>query len=176
MAMNPTVDRSRPLLRAPDLRWVKRLNWRYFMQRLPMLLLAVPAAYGVGAFADDKLPLLVAIFAGAGYESCYLGAVALADQQYDAKDTKSTALWWSLNLMAVASSIVTNTLFFAGGHYADITPEAVTHGAPMAMLAFMYGLVLHRSAVKQASRVQCVRCEAWFDSRQAYNGHLRTCK
>lgn len=176
MAINPILNRSRPLLDMPDLSWVKRLNWRWFVQRLPMLLLAVPAAYGVGAFADEKLPLLIAVFAGAGYESCYLGAVALADQQYDSKDRWSTGLWWALNLMAVASSIVTNTLFFAGGRYVDITPEAVTHGAPMAMLAFMYGLVLHRSAVKAAARVQCQRCLGWFDSRSAYNGHLRSCK
>lgn len=176
MAYTPTIDRSKPLISMPDLSGLARLNWKWFLQRLPMILLAIPAAYGVGAFASERLPWFIAPFAGLGFESCYLGAVALADQQYDSKDTKSTVLWWLLNGMAVASSIVTNTLFFSGGRYADITPEAVTHGAPMALLAFMYGLVLHRHAVKQASRVQCATCRAWFDSRAAYNGHLRTCK
>lgn len=37
-------------------------------------------------------------------------------------------------------------------------------------------IVDYRHAVKQASRVQCTTCRAWFDSRAAYNGHLRTCK
>ena len=34
----------------------------------------------------------------------------------------------------------------------------------------------YRSAVKAAARVQCQRCLGWFDSRSAYNGHLRSCK
>ena len=173
-----TIPFSRPFKQGTPgdvAHWTARVNWQWWLQRAPMVVLAIPAAYGVGAFAASKLPLLIAIFAGMGYESCYIGAVALADQQHDGKDRWSTALWWCLNLMAVASSIITNTLFFAGGYYRDITPEAATHGAPLALLAFMYGLVLHRSAAKAAARVYCEQCDRMFDSREAYNGHKRTC-
>jgi hypothetical protein len=173
MALNTL---HRPILQTPNLSWAQRINWTWWLQRAPMYILAVPAAYGVGSFADEKLPLLVAVFAGMGYESCYIGAVALADQQHDAKDKWSTALWWALNIMAVLSSIITNTLFFAGGRYINITPEAVTHGAPLALLAFMYGLVLHRNATKQAERVWCETCQRWFTNKDSFNGHKRTCK
>lgn len=176
MAMNPTIDRSRPLLNLPDLRWVKRINWIWILQRLPMVALAIPAAWGVGSFAAERLPWFVAIFAGIGFESCYIGAIALADQQFDQEDMPSTILWWLLNGMAVASSIVTNTLFFSGGHYADITPESITHAAPFALLAFMYGVALHRSATKQATRVWCDVCKQWYKNKDSYNGHKRTCK
>lgn len=156
--------------------WHARINWRWWLQRAPMYILAVPAAYGVGSFAHERLPLLIAIFAGMGFEACYIGAVALADQQHDTKDKWSTGLWWALNIMAVLSSIITNTLFFSGGKYADITPEAVTHGAPLALLAFMYGLVLHRNAIKAASMEYCEVCRRTFPTRDSYNGHKRTCK
>jgi hypothetical protein len=141
-----------------------------------MYILAIPAAYGVGSFAAERLPLLIAIFAGMGFESTYIGAIALADQQHDSKDRWSTGLWWALNVMAVTSSIVTNTLFFSGGRYADITPEAITHGAPLALLSFMYGLSLHRSAIKQAAREHCTVCGRTFPSRDSFNGHKRTCR
>lgn len=171
-----TIDRSRPLLNLPDLGWIKRLNWLWFLQRLPMVALAVPAAWGVGSFAAERLPWFVAIFAGIGFESCYIGAIALADQQHDRDDMWSTVLWWGLNLMAVASSVITNTLFFSGGRYANITPEAVTHAAPFALLAFMYGLALHRSAMKAATRVWCDTCKTWFKNKDSFNGHKRSCK
>lgn len=176
MAYNPTVDHSRPLLNLPDLRWIKRINWIWLLQRMPMVALAIPAAWGVGSFAAERLPWFVAIFAGFGFESCYIGAIALADQQFEQEDRGSTILWWLLNGMAVASSIVTNTLFFSGGHYADITPESVTHAAPFALLAFMYGVALHRSATRQATRVWCDVCKQWYKNKDSFNGHKRTCK
>lgn len=167
---------ARPLLTTPDVAFWRRVNWQWWLQRAPMVVLAVPAAYGVGSFAHERLPLIIAIFAGCGFEACYIGAVALADQQHDQRDRGSTILWWALNLMAVASSIVTNTLFFSGGRYADITPEAATHGAPLALLAFMYALTLHRLAVRMANEVFCEICGRTFPNRDRYNGHKRLCK
>jgi tellurite resistance protein TehA-like permease len=176
MAYNPSYDRSRPLLRMPDLSWFKRINWIWFLQRLPMVALAIPAAWGAGSFAAERLPWQIAVFAGFGFESCYIGAIALADQQHDKDDIVSMILWWILNAMAVVSSIVTNTLFFSGGKYASITPEAITHAAPFALLAFTYGLVLHRSAMKQSSRIYCDICKTFYKNKDSYNGHKRSCK
>lgn len=177
MAMTVPFTRPfRPAQPGEAPRWWQRVEWTWWLQRAPMAILAVPAAWGVGSFAAEKLPWFIAIFAGMGFEACYLGAIALADQQHDSKDKWSTALWWALNLMAVTASIVTNTLFFAGGHYADITFEAATHGAPLALLAFMYGLTLHRHSAKKAARRHCEQCGRWFDGPDAFNGHKRTCK
>src|SRR5690242_9373830 len=106
------------------------INWSYWLRRAPMLLLAVPSAYGVGAFASDKLWLPVAAIAGGAFECAYIGAIALADQQFD-DDQWTTVLWWAVNLFAVLASVLSNLLFFAGGSYAAITPEIATHAIPL---------------------------------------------
>src|SRR5262245_14258667 len=105
-----TTRSYRPFIIAPDLSWFRRLNWVWWLQRLPMFLLAVPAAWGVGAFANERYPLLIAIVAGAGFEASYMGAIAFADQQLE-QDEWSKRLWWVLNVAAVACSALINVLF-----------------------------------------------------------------
>lgn len=163
---------------------LKAINWLWWLQRVPMFLLAVPAAWGVGAFADEKYPLAIAVIAGAGFEAAYMGAIAFADQQLD-QDQWSKALWWSLNVAAVACSALINVLFAAGGTFAAITSEDVVHGAPLAILNFLYAMLLHRNATQAhaAERVQaaeekfkCARCGRGFASVNRLNGHKRHCK
>jgi hypothetical protein len=149
-----------------------------------MFLLAVPAAWGVGAFAHARYPLLIAIVAGAGFEASYMGAVAFADQQL-AHDAWSRRLWWGLNVAAVACSALINVLYSAGGQFASITPEDVVHGAPLAILNFLYALLLHRNATQgiaeelalaAESRYPCPRCGRGFATVNRLNGHKRHCK
>lgn len=121
----------------------KDISWIYWLQRAPMLLLSLPAAYGVAAFASVNLPAPFNWFAGLGFESVYLGAVALADQMYEDNDY-TTALWWILNILAVVMSALVNTLFFSGNIFAGITPEALVHGIPLPALSFGYSLLLHQ--------------------------------
>src|SRR5215211_2666250 len=113
----------RPFITAPDMSWWQRINKVWWLQRIPMALLALPSAYGVGAFASEHLPFPFNVAAGCAFESAYIGAIALADQQSDVKDHGSTILWLLVNLFAVVCSALSSVLFFAGGHYADITPE-----------------------------------------------------
>jgi hypothetical protein len=174
----------RPLKASADLTWFRRVNWVWWLQRLPMFLLAVPASYGVGAFADVRYPFLVAVIAGAGFEAAYMGAVAFADQQLD-QDTWSVGLWWVLNVGAVASSALINVLFSAGGFFAQITYEDIVHGAPLAVLNFLYALLLHRNATRTAvaerktaedNKYPCPRCGRGFPTPNKRNGHMRHCK
>jgi hypothetical protein len=135
---------------ASDTEWLRNINWHWWLQRVPMLLLAAPSAYGVGAFASEHLPIYVAAFAGGAFECAYLGCIALADQQHDDDDHWTTVLWWLVNAFAVVASVLSNLLFFAGGHYSGITPEVATHAVPLPVLGFSYGLLLHRTSAKAA--------------------------
>ncbi len=163
---------------------LQAISWLWWLQRAPMFLLAVPAAWGVGAFAAEKYPPLIAIIAGAGFEAAYMGAIAFADQQLE-QDRWSRVLWWALNLAAVACSALINVLFAAGGMFASITSEDVVHGAPLAVLNFLYALLLHRNATKAHAierkreadeRFKCGRCGRGFDNVNKLNGHKRHCK
>lgn len=163
----------------------KRINWAWLTRRVPMLLLAVPSAYGVGAFAADRLPWFFAMIAGGAFECAYIGAIALADQQFE-DDNWTTVLWWLVNAFAVLASVLSNLLFFAGGEYRSITPEIATHAIPLPVLGFFYGLLLHRittatarkarkAAQDEADKVNCQYCGAVCKNKAAEYSHYRTC-
>ncbi len=165
--------------------WHRRVNWSWWLRRMPMLLLAIPSAFGVGAFAGEKLPVIVAVLAGGAFECAYIGAIALADQQFE-DDRGTTVLWWLVNAFAVVASVLSNLLFFSGGKYAGITPEIATHAVPLPVLGFFYGLLLHRTttasariARKQAevdaAVVNCQYCGKECKNQQAEYSHYRTC-
>lgn len=163
----------------------RRPNWSWLLRRAPMLALAIPSAYGVGAFASAKLWGPVAIVAGCAFEAAYIGAIALADQQFE-DDRATTALWWLVNLFAVVASVLSNLLFFSGGSYAGITPEIATHAIPLPVLGFFYGLLLHRTttaaarverkrAEAEAAQVNCRYCGVACRNQAAEYSHYRTC-
>ena len=167
------------------------INWTYWLQRAPMLLLSLPAAYGVGAFAFVHLPEPFNWFAGAGFESVYLGAVALADQMYE-DNLYTTLLWWVLNIVAVSMSALVNTLFFSGNTFSGITPESYVHGIPLPALSFGYSLLLHQVtnskliAEKKQQKLQeekdaliafkCKFCGDGFPKQSAVYGHYKSCE
>lgn len=161
----------------------KVVNWLWWIQRIPMFLLAVPASYGVGAFTHERYPFLVAVIAGAGFEAAYLGAIAFADQQLR-QDRGSRILWWTLNIAAVACSALINVLYAAGGMFSNITAEDYVHGAPLAVINFLYALLLHRNATKAVAeemqreedeKFKCEWCGRGFGNRNRLNGHKRHC-
>lgn len=162
----------------------KAINWLWWLQRLPMFLLAAPAAWGVGAFAAEKYPIPIAVIAGAGFEAAYMGAIAFADQQLE-QDGISKILWWLLNLAAVACSALINVLYSAGGTFGAIEWEDVVHGAPLAILNFLYALLLHRNATQsmvverkaaEENKYPCSKCGRGFSTINRLNGHKRHCK
>lgn len=164
-----------------------RANMTWLLVRLPAMALTLPAAYGVGSFAADKLPLLVAGLAGLAFESAMIGAIAIADQQYTlrkkdralrwyAQINSSAVLWWLLMFVAVLASVLSNTLFFAGGKYSNITPEILTHAVPLPVVNFMYNLVLHNAVTQKRQTFTCINCSKVFDSQDGLNGHKGHCK
>lgn len=177
--------------------FLKAINWLYWLQRAPMALLSIPAAYGVAAFASVHLPAPFNWLAGLGFESVYLGCVALADQMFD-DDTWTTVLWWALNIIAVTMSALVNVLFFSGNNFAGITSESYVHGIPLPLLSFGYSLLLHQvtnknvvrdykaaqlAAEKEAEKEQfekdnpyeCI-CGRRFNSAQKRVSHRRSCE
>lgn len=163
--------------------FIRAINWIWWIQRAPMFLLAVPASYGVGAFTHERYPMAVAIIAGAGFEAAYLGAIAFADQQLR-QDRGSKILWWCLNIAAVSCSALINVLYAAGGLFGAITAEDYVHGAPLAVINFLYALLLHRNATRAVAidmqraedeKERCEWCGRGFGNRNRLNGHKRHC-
>lgn len=160
-----------------------KINPLWFAIRIPMVLIALPAAYGVSRFAGEYLPSPWREIAGGAFESAYIGAIALADQQVDTKDRATTILWYLVNVVAVLASILSNLLFFTGGTYAATTPETLTHAIPLPLLGFFYGLMMHRYSTKQAAKSRKEleefphRCECGrgFKTPKQLNGHKAQC-
>ena len=112
-----------------------------------------------------------------------MGAIAFADQQLD-QDDVSKWLWWALNVAAVACSALINVLYSAGGMFSAITIEDIVHGAPLAVLNFLYALLLHRNTTRaisaglrqaDAEKEKCEWCGRGFGNRNRLNGHKRHC-
>ncbi len=187
-----TLPQRKPFVEGETVKtfW-KLINWTYWLQRAPMFLLSLPAAYGVSAFASAILPAPFNWLAGLGFESVYLGAVALADQMYDSDDY-TTFLWWLLNIIAVIMSALINTLFASDNMFRDITPEALVHGVPLPVLSFGYSLLLHQVThmhlIKDAAKrklqedqdaltaFKCKYCGDGFPKQSAVYGHYKSCE
>lgn len=173
------------------------INVVYWLQRAPMALLSLPAAYGVSAFMGTLLPEPFNWFAGAGFESVYLGCIALADQMFD-EDDFTTTLWWILNIIAVTVSALINTLFAGGDSFSGIKPESLVHGIPLPLMSFGYSLLLHKVTNRNAARdykieqerlaalaeqkqyekdnpYECI-CGLRFNSAQKRVSHRRSCE
>lgn len=183
--MTLALHQHKPII-AGETGW-RAVNWSWWLKRVPMALLAIPSAYGVGAFvASADVPVAVAVVAGGAFEAAYLGAIAMADQQHRDEDHWTTILWWLVNIAAVLASVLSNLLFFSGGTYAGITPEVATHAIPLPVLGFCYGLLLHRTSAQaaraaldeaeaEAAKVNCRYCGAECKNIQAEYSHYRTC-
>lgn len=176
----------RPFVNAPDLSWFQRINWKWLLQRSPMLLLATVSSWGVGGFVmqSGKTPLPVGVFGGLAFDLAFLGVIALADQQLT-KTRFSHVLYWILNIGAATTAALLNTLYYAGGKYADITPEAITHGVPFAIFGLLFALYYHdimsraieRELIElDQNRFKCPNCSRGFKSQAALHAHSRFCR
>jgi hypothetical protein len=156
------------------------INWLWWLARLPMVLLAVPAAYAVGAFSysDGKLPLIICVFAGLAFECSYIGAIALGEF-IKPNDYLGRALQIVLSIISVATSAVYGTLYYSDGKFDDITRETFVHGALLPVIGFFYGTLLHyitSSLVEKPIEYICPKCGKALSSQSALNGHLPHCQ
>lgn len=175
----------RPL--AADPMGARRLNWKWLLQRAPMIALAVLSSWGVGGFIlqSGKANMVVAFVGAGAFDLVFLGAIALADQQLTIR--RSThLLYWALNIGAALVAALMNTLYYSGGTYAGITAESITHGALFAVFGLLYSLYYHgvmsealtredAEAQAAAVRVNCKYCGEPCKNKAAEWSHYRTC-
>ena len=165
----------------------RKINWKWMLQRAPMVALALLSSWGVGGFIlqSGKANPAVAIIGAGAFDLVFLGVIALADQQLTIK--RSThVLYWALNIGAAAVAALMNTLYYSGGTYASITAESITHGALFAVFGLLYSLYYHgvMSEALQADEteaqrlrdiVECRYCGAECKNQAAEYSHFRTC-
>lgn len=166
---------------------LRKMNWKWLLQRVPMVALALLSSWGVGGFIlqSGKANSAVAIVGAGAFDLVFLGVIALADQQLTVK--RSThVLYWALNVGAAAVAALMNTLYYSGGTYAGITAESVTHGALFAVFGLLYSLYYHgvmsealqadeNEAERQRAIVECRYCGAECKNQAAEYSHFRTC-
>jgi hypothetical protein len=194
-----TTIQLRPFLPVSTDKWYlfyKKINWLWWLQRIPMLALAIPASYGVAVFSTigNTLPVVIAAVAGIAFESTYIGTIALGDQMLD-DDPIGRRIWLGLNIFAVLASALFNTLAFSGGKYSNISPESITHGALLPITNFFYGFLLHwistkankqqqlkedqerrlQQAKAESEKEHCEYCNIGKPTKQAVWSHYRSC-
>jgi DNA-binding CsgD family transcriptional regulator len=132
-------------------------NWRGFLARLPLPMLALAASYGVYDFTRLFVPVWVAIVQAAAFEATYIGLAS-----YDSLNDEGRKRARLISGGAVAASVVYNTL--AGVFHrqpALLTSVesvwwgalilAALHGVPLALVAyFVADLILHRAPPQAA--------------------------
>ena len=166
---------------------LRKINWKWLLQRVPMVALALLSSWGVGGFIlqSGKANEAIAIVGASAFDLVFLGVIALADQQLTTQ--RSThMLYWALNIGAAAVAALMNTLYYSGGTYSTITAESVTHGALFAVFGLLYSLYYHgvmsealaadeKEDARQRLVVQCRYCGAECKNQQAEYSHFRTC-
>lgn len=164
--------------------YVVQVPYRALGLYTPQALLALPAAYASSQFAahHDVFPFPFNVMLGIAFEWTYLGTLAVAGASTDSK-------WYKIvNAVAVATSIIYVTLHAAEryGLLKDLTTDlwllffAAVHGVPLALLNFVYGLLVHShlravAEVEALTAFKCPHCGQGFRSQAAANGHLKGC-
>jgi hypothetical protein len=130
-------------------------NWRGFLARLPLPLLALAASYGVYRFATLFVPQWVAITQACAFEATYLGLAVV--QGLDVPARRRAAY---IGMGAVAVSIIYNSLDGLFHRRPELLVDmplwaevglAVLHGAPLALVSYLVAnLLLHDSKSNNA--------------------------
>lgn len=184
--MTTTAQNFRPILAAKEgLAWYKRINWKWILQRIPMLLFATVSSYGVSEYLRlSGTPAPFHQLGGITFDVGFLGVIALADQLLN-KSTGSRVYYYVLNITLALLAAIFNVLAHSNGKYANITPEAITAGAPFALVGLAYALfyetVMQQAINKDieqeaATKFKCKYCGDGFSSQNAMYGHYRSCE
>lgn len=176
----------RPLLTGKDDAYIwQRINWRWLLQRIPMLLFAIVSSYGVGHLLHlTNVPWPFDWLGGITFDIGFLGMIALADQQLK-KTTWSQIAYYTLNFAMSGLAALFNVLSHSGGKYANITPEDITVGAPFAIVGLCFAFYYHsimRIHIDQEiqdqeqNKYHCEYCNIGRASKQAVFSHYRYCQ
>lgn len=190
-----TMPQFRPLLvgeAAKNKRWYQRINFKWLLQRVPMLFFAAVSSYGVGDFLHiSGLPAPFYQIGSVSFDIGFLGVIALADMQLT-KTLQNKIAYYLLNFTMSGLAALFNVLSHAGGKYHNITPEDITAGVPFALVGLAFALfyesimsthiaqeqITKENAEKtlQLTREKCKYCGEGKPSMNAIYGHYRSCK
>lgn len=189
-----TTQQFRPLLigaEAEKLPLWQRVNWKWVLQRIPMLLFATVSSYGVGhlLYITD-IPWIFALLGSISFDVGFLGAIALSDMQLT-KTRASNIAYYVLNIVMSGLAALFNVLSHANGKYANITLEDITVGIPFALVglafAFYYHSIMNQyinhelkqieaeEKALQAIAEKCKYCGEGKPNMHAIYGHYRSC-
>lgn len=192
--MATTMPQFRPLLtgvEAENLSWFEKINWKWFLQRIPMLLFAIVSSYGVGHLLYlSGLPAPFYQLGGISFDVGFLGVIALADMQLT-KTTWNRIVYFLLNGAMSGLAALFNVLSHANGKYENITPEAITAGAPFAIIGLLFamyyesvmsGYIAKEEKLQEQQQEEdkktaykCKFCGTGKESMNAVYGHYRNC-
>lgn len=192
--MATAVKQFRPFIvgkEAEGLNWFQKINFKWLLQRIPMLFFATVSSYGVGHFLFlSGLPEPFYQLGGVSFDVGFLGVIALADMQLT-KTVWNKVAYYVLNASMSGLAALFNVLSHAGGKYENITPEAITAGVPFAIigLAFalyyetvMSGYMDQEAAVQMKQQVKddatkepCDYCGEGKKNKAAVYGHYKSC-
>lgn len=184
----------RPLLVGKDyddLAFWKRINFKWWLQRIPMFLFAVVSSYGVGHFLHLRgLPFPFDYLGGISFDIGFLGVIALADMQLK-KTRASNIAYYLLNGAMSGLAALFNVLSHAQGKYANIRAEDITAGAPFALVGLAFAFYYHsvmstyieqEEQLKKAeddkaaqTKEKCKYCGEGKPTMNAVYGHYRSC-
>lgn len=177
----------------------KTLNWRWLLQRSPILALGIDSSYNVAKFISlDGTPPVIQIVTGVTFDLIFVGMIALADQ-FRSESRASKVLFWCINIIAMLVAAVLGSLAYSSGAYVAITHESFTRGAAFPLLGLLYNIYYHTvtgelmaDARKQvqlladreaedrkelaAKPYECDFCGKRFESIKQRNGHLARCQ
>ncbi len=156
-----------------------------------MFLFAFVSSYGVGHFLHlSGLPAPFYQLGGVSFDIGFLGAIALADMQLT-KTTWNRIAYYLLNVGMSGLAALFNVLAHAGGKYQDITPEAVTAGAPFAIVGLLFALYYEsvmsgyidkeeklqeeQRQKDDATKEKCKFCGDGKPNMNAVYGHYKNC-
>jgi hypothetical protein len=132
---------------------------RPFLSNAPLALIALPAAYGSAAFESRVYEWPWNIGIGIGVEAAYTGIIFFAVR-------KSKKAFLATALTAMCVGVIYNTLHGAVAY--DLLKEpgllggwvlALVHGAPLSILAFTYGMLMHHSSDEPVAEMPKVELE-----------------
>lgn len=144
--MTVSIQQYRPFItgiEAENKHWFQRINFKWLLQRMPLLLFAIVSSYGVGHLLDiSGLPAPFYQLGGISFDIGFLGVIALADMQLT-KTWKSQVAYYALNIVMSSLAALFNTLSHANGKYSNITAENITVGVPFAIVGLLFALYYH---------------------------------
>lgn len=174
-----------------DLNTLQKINFKWLLQRIPMILFAFVSSYGVGHFLYlSGLPAPFYQLGGISFDIGFLGVIALADMQLK-KNLWNRISYYILNGAMSGLAALFNVLSHADGLYSNITPEAITAGVPFAIIGLAFALYyetvmsgyidqedkLQKMEDDEAAKVveKCGYCGVGKPNMNAVYGHYRNC-